>query len=139
VSTRTPHHRELADALGAAWTGTADDTPPWPIDSAVIFAPAGQLVHSALRVLKKGGTLVLAGIHMTPIPEMEYRLIYEERAIRSVANSTRDDVTALLRVAAEIPVRTEVETFPLKEANDALHRLKMSEIRGSGVLEVSTR
>lgn len=136
VFTRSQHHRELAEKLGATWTGTAEEKAPNQIESAVIFAPAGYLVHSALKALRKGGTVALAGIHMSPIPEMEYRLLYEERTIRSVANSTRADVTELLKVAAEIPVRTEVETFPLRDANDALLKLKKSEIRGSGVLEV---
>jgi propanol-preferring alcohol dehydrogenase len=106
------------------------------VDAAVIFAPAGQLVPPALRALKKGGTLALAGIHMSPLPEMEYALLYEERTLRSVANSTRDDVREMLQIAAEIPVRAEVETFALEETNAALGKLKRSEIRGSGVVVV---
>jgi propanol-preferring alcohol dehydrogenase len=134
VSTRSEHHRELAQELGAAWTGSAEERAPHPIDSAVIFAPAGQLVPLALKALKKGGTITLAGIHMSPIPEMEYKLLYEERTLRSVANSTREDVRGLLEVAAQIPIHTEVETFRLEEANEALRKLKYSEIRGSAVL-----
>jgi alcohol dehydrogenase, propanol-preferring len=137
VFTRSKHHRELAERLGASWTGNADEIPPQKIDSAVIFAPAGQLVPASLRVLKKGGTVALAGIHMSPIPEMEYKLVYDERIVRSVANSTREDVQGLLEVATEIPIRTEVEIFPLEEANLALQKLKRSEIRGSGVLRIA--
>ena len=136
VFTRSQHHRELAEELGAVWTGRAEEDPPHRLDSAVHFAPSGQLVHSALKALKKGGTVALAGIHMTPIPEMPYALLYEERTLRSVANSTREDVRELLELAARIPIRTEVETFPLEEANAALAKLKRSEIRGSGVLTV---
>jgi propanol-preferring alcohol dehydrogenase len=134
VFTRSKQHQELAAELGAAWTGRAEDKTPHPIEGSIIFAPAGQLVPHALRALKKGGTLALAGIHMSPIPEMEYSLLYEERMLRSVANSTRSDVREMLEIAAEIPIHTEVETFPLEETNEALRRMKMSEIRGSGVV-----
>ena len=136
VFTRSGEHRKLAEKLGATWTGRAEDRAPQPVDSAVMFAPAGHLVHSALRALRKGGTLALAGIYMTPVPELEYDLLYEERTIRSVANSTRQDAMDFLELAAEIPVRTEVETFPLREANRALRLLKESKIRGAGVLVV---
>ncbi|MEK9135971.1 MAG: zinc-dependent alcohol dehydrogenase family protein, partial [Bacteroidota bacterium] len=138
VFTRGKHHRELAEELGASWTGSAEDTPPNKVDSAIIFAPAGELVPASLRVLKKGGTVALAGIHMSPIPQMEYKLIYEERTLRSVAHSTRQDVKSLLDLAAKIPVKTETETFEFIEANLALQKLERSEIRGSGVLMVST-
>lgn len=134
VFTRSPLHRDLAEKLGASWTGHAEDNPPHTIDSAVVFAPAGQLVPASLKVLKKGGTVALAGIHMSPIPEMDYSLLYEERTVRSVANSTQNDVRGLLEIAATIPIHTEVETFPLADANAALQKLKKSEIRGSGVL-----
>ncbi len=136
VYTRSQHHRELAEELGALWTGEAEEKAPHQIDSGVIFAPAGQLVPLALKALKKGGTVSLAGIHMTPIPKIEYKLLYEERTVRSVANSTRDDVRGLLQIAAEIPIRTEIEAFPLEEANAALLKLKRSEIHGSGVLTI---
>jgi propanol-preferring alcohol dehydrogenase len=137
VFTRRTHHRDLAGELGASWTGPIEAAPPRPTDAAVIFAPAGEIVPIALRNLRKGGTLALAGIHMTPIPAMEYRWLYEERSIISAANSTTDDVRALLTLAAQIPVRTEVETFPLEEANAVLRKLKNSELRGSGSLRVS--
>lgn len=136
VFTRGSAHRELARQLGAAWTGRAEDEPPDLIDSAIIFAPAGPLVLDALRVLNKGGTVATAGITMSPIPEIDYQLLYQERGIRSVANSTRQDVKELLQVAAEIPVRTEVQLFPLVDANRALQLLKHSQIQGAGVLEI---
>jgi alcohol dehydrogenase, propanol-preferring len=138
VMTRTPAHRELALTLGAAWAGAADEMPPAPADAAIIFAPAGSLVPDALRNLRKGGTLALAGITMSQIPPLDYSLLYHERVLRSVANSTRDDVRECLRLAAEVPVRTEVELFPLEKANEALAALKQSRIRGAGVLEIST-
>jgi len=136
VFTRAESHRSLARQLGAVWTGAAGELPPAPLDAAIIFAPAGKLVPEALRTLRKGGTLALAGITMSPIPEMAYDLVYHERIVRSVANSTRDDVRSLLRLAAEIPVRTEIETFQLPEANRALQNLKGSKIHGAGVLVI---
>ena len=136
VFTRNQNHRRLAEELGASWIGTLDAKPPHQTESAVVFAPAGEVVHPALRNLRKGGTVALAGIHMTPIPTMEYNLLYEERAIINAANSTRQDVRELLDLAALIPIRTEVETFPLEEANLALQKLKRSELRGSGALRI---
>ena len=137
VFTRSEDHRRHAEELGAAWTGRAEDSPPGPLDSAIIFAPAGGLVPESLRVLRKGGTLALAGIHMSPIPQMEYGLLYGERTIRSVANSTRQDAEELLQLAAEIPIRTDIETFPLSEANHVLERLKGADIRGAAVLHIT--
>ncbi len=134
--TRSPGHRDLARALGAAWVGGAEDPPPALLDSAIIFAPAGRLVPQALRALDKGGTLALGGIHMSDLPQMPYALLYHERTVRSVANSTRADAQELLRAAAEIPVRTTVQAFPLDEANRALHMLKHSQLDASGVLEI---
>jgi len=134
VFTRAPEHRRLAEELGAAWTGAAGEDPGAPLDAAIIFAPAGALVPPALAALRKGGTLALAGIHMSPIPEFPYDLLWGERVLRSVANATRQDAEELLALAAEIPVRTEVETFPLDAANGVLLRLKRSEIRGAAVL-----
>jgi propanol-preferring alcohol dehydrogenase len=139
VFTRAPEHRQLAEELGAAWTGAAGEDPGAPLDASIIFAPAGSLVPPALAALRKGGTLALAGIHMSPIPEFPYDLLWGERVLRSVANATRQDAEELLALAAEIPVRTEVETFPLDAANDVLLRLKRSEIRGAAVLEVGSR
>lgn len=132
--TRGLEHRKLALDLGAAWAGDSNDTPPRPLDSAIIFAPAGELVPAALRVLKKGATLALAGIHMSPIPEMDYSLLYHERVVRSVANNTRQDGEDFLRVAAAIPIRTNVQVFPLEEANHALNALKNDQVRGAAVI-----
>lgn len=137
VFTRSEHHRELALALGAAWAGGAGDDPGVRLDSSIIFAPAGWLVPEALRVLDKGGTLALGGIHMSPIPEMPYDLLWHERTVQSVANSTRQDAIDFLTIAAEVPVQTEVELFSLEQANEALLRLKRSEINGAAVLQVS--
>lgn len=134
VFTRGSHHRRLAVQLGAAWAGRAEDVPPAELNSAVVFAPAGPLVHQALRTLRKGGVVSLAGIHMTEIPTLRYELLYGERCVRSVANSTRADVTELLALAEAIPVRTEVEVFPLAEAHTALTLLKRGELPASAVL-----
>lgn len=139
VFTRSSEHQRHARALGAAWVGQAEDSPPEKLESAIIFAPAGRLVLDGLRVLDKGGTVVLAGITMTPIPEIDYgSLLYHERKLRSVANATRRDAQALLELATEIPIRTEVEIFSLSQINRALQKLKQSRIRGAGVIEVSS-
>src|SRR5581483_10654712 len=103
---------------GAVWAGPASAEPPAAMDAALIFAPAGELVPAALRVLKRGGTVALGGIHMTPIPPLDYSLLYQERVIRSVANNTRADGEDFLRVAAEIPIHTQIEEFPLEQANE---------------------
>jgi propanol-preferring alcohol dehydrogenase len=137
VFTRSEAHRQLAKKLGAAWVGEAKDDPQHQLDAAIIFAPAGALLLDALRVLRKGGTVVLAGITMTPIPQMDYSLLYHERIVRSVANSTRDDARELLELAAEVPVQTQVQVFELEQANAALQALKHSRIEGAGVLRVS--
>jgi propanol-preferring alcohol dehydrogenase len=134
VFTRGESHQRLARELGAAWTGGAEETPPARMHASIIFAPAGKLVPEALRVLERGGTLALAGVTMTPIPELDYSLIYWERTVRSVANFTRRDAEELLQIAAEIPIHTTVQTFPLEAANEALLALKRSEIDGAGVL-----
>ena len=138
VFSRSPEHRALARELGADWTGTTADDPPTKLTNAVIFAPVGSLYLNALRVLDRGGTVASAGIHMSPIPEMDYdKYLYHERKMLSVANATRKDGEELLRIAAEIPVRTTVQTFPLGEANDALRRLKAGSINGAAVLRIS--
>ena len=129
-------HQALAAELGAAWVGGAMDEPPVKLDASIIFAPAGELVPPALKALDRGGTLVLGGIYMSPIPSFDYELIYRERVIRSVANNTREDGREFLAEAARIPVHTHVETFPLERANDALIALKVDAIRGAGVLVV---
>jgi propanol-preferring alcohol dehydrogenase len=134
AATRDERHQRLARELGAVWTGGTLAEPPVKLDSAIIFAPAGEIVPAALRALKKGGTLALAGIHMSAIPPLEYPLLYQERVIRSVANNTRLDGEDFLSLAAEIPIRTEVEAFPLSEANQALNKLKNDAVRGAAVL-----
>jgi propanol-preferring alcohol dehydrogenase len=136
ASTRDARHRKLALELGAEWAGGTLDPPPKPLDAAIVFAPAGEIVPAALKALRKGGVLVLGGIHMSPIPSFSYDLLYQERMIRSVANNTREDGRDFLRVAAEIPVRTHVEMFPLREANRALNALKNDAIEGAAVLKV---
>jgi len=137
VFSRGREHRRLAEKLGAAWTGTAYEEPPEKMDGSIMFAPAGELVLPALRWLEKGGTLALAGIYMTPIPEMEYEPhIFYEKKLRSVTASTRRDGRELLDLAAEIPIRTETELFRLEDANRVLLLLKEGKINGAGVLEV---
>ena len=135
AATRGAKHRQLALQLGAVWAGDAAAEPPAKLDAAIIFAPAGELVPAALRALKKGGVLVLGGIHMSPIPSLDYNLLYQERVIRSVANNTRQDGEDFLRIAAEIPIRTQVNLFPLREANRALNDLKADRINGAAVLD----
>jgi propanol-preferring alcohol dehydrogenase len=137
VITRDVRHRMLASELGAGWVGGTADTPPKKLDAAIIFAPAGELVPVALRSLKKGGVLVLGGIHMTPIPQLPYELLYGERAVRTVANNTRQDGIDFLQVAAEIPIRTRVQPFRLRDANAALNALKHDAINGAAVLQVA--
>ena len=137
VATRSAEHQRLAQELGAAWVGRAEDMPAGSLDAAIMFAPAGALVPPALRALRKAGTLVLAGIYMTPIPELQYEWLYHERVVRSVANATRDDARQFMELAGKISLRVEVETFPLAEANEALRALKHSQVRGASVLVVS--
>ena len=134
VATRDPRHQRLALELGAAFAGGTLAEPPQKLDAAIVFAPAGEIVPAALKALRKGGTLVLGGIHMSTIPAFNYDLLYQERVIRSVANNTRRDGEDFLRLAAEIPIRTRVELFPLSEANRALNALKNDAIDGAAVL-----
>ncbi|MEE9145337.1 MAG: zinc-dependent alcohol dehydrogenase family protein [Candidatus Binatia bacterium] len=138
VFTRSSEHQKHAMALGAVWVGLAEDSPPEKLQAAIIFAPAGRLVLDALRVMDRGGTAVLAGITMTPIPEIDYdNLLYHERKLRSVANATRQDAETLLSLASQIPLSTDVEIFPLSQINSTLQELKNSRIRGAGVIEIS--
>jgi alcohol dehydrogenase, propanol-preferring len=138
VCTRDPAHRELARALGAAWVGEPSDRMPTPADGIVIFAPAGDLVPRALRNLAAGGTVALAGIHMSEIPALTYGDLYHERAIRSVTASTRADGVELLAEAARIPIRPTITRFPLEDANYALALLKAGRLTGTGVLVPSS-
>jgi propanol-preferring alcohol dehydrogenase len=134
--TRDVRHQRLALELGAKWAGGTFAEPPVKLDAAIVFAPAGEIVPAALKALRKGGSLVLGGIHMSPIPSFDYDLLYQERIIRSVANNTRQDGEDFLRVAAEIPIRTHVKLFPLREANGALNALKNDAIPGAAVLKI---
>jgi propanol-preferring alcohol dehydrogenase len=135
VATRDAAHRGLAEDLGAVWTGDTFDTPPVPLDAAIVFAPAGEVVPPALRALGKGGTLVLAGIHMSDLPPMNYdACLFHEKTVTSVESNTRADGEELLREAAAIPLRPRITTFGLTEANDALQALARDGIRGTAVL-----
>jgi propanol-preferring alcohol dehydrogenase len=124
----------FARELGATWAGSSNDFPPEPLDSAIIYAPAGPLVPAALQAIRKGGTVVCAGIHMSPIPSFPYEILWGERSIRSVANLTRQDGEEFFRVAAEVPLRISVEAMPLAEANQGLSRLREGQVRGALVL-----
>jgi alcohol dehydrogenase, propanol-preferring len=126
--------QEFARTLGAEWTGASDQTPPEPLDAAIIFAPVGALVPAALRAVGKGGTVVCAGIHMSDIPAFPYEWLWGERVIRSVANLTRRDGDEFLALAPRIPIRTEIEVYPLDQANEVLARLRSGQVRGAAVL-----
>lgn len=137
VFSRSESHRELARQLGAEWCGRAEDQPPEKLDGSIIFAPAGPLVPLAMEHLDRGGTCALAGIYMSQVPPMDYeKHLYNERTLRSVTASTRKDGEELLQLAAEVPVRTKVTTFPLDEANRALQLLKAGRIDGAAVLRL---
>jgi propanol-preferring alcohol dehydrogenase len=124
----------FARELGAGWAGAVGAEPPAELDAAIVFAPAGELVPAALRAVRKGGVVVCAGIHMSDIPSFPYELLWGERVLRSVANLTRRDGEEFLALAPRVPVRTEVEAFPLERAGEALARLRAGQIRGAAVL-----
>ena len=124
----------FARELGAEWAGASDESPPEPLDAAILFAPVGALVPAALRVVAKGGIVVCAGIHMSPIPSFPYDILWGERTVRSVANLTRQDGETFLALVPRVPVRTETEALPLARANDALDRLRSGRLRGAAVL-----
>ena len=126
--------QDFARSLGVDWAGGSDEVPPEPLDAAIIYAPAGELVPAALKVLKKGGRVVCAGIHMSDIPTFPYVWLWEERQIVSVANLTRDDAHAFLAVAPKAGVRTHVTTYPLERANEALDDLRAGRLEGAAVL-----
>jgi propanol-preferring alcohol dehydrogenase len=135
VSSLKAEHQELARQLGAVWVGGSADTPPDKLHGSIIFAPAGELVPPALRALERGGTLALAGIHMSPIPSLDYdREVFGERVIRSVTANTRQDGIDLLREAAAIPIKPHTVRFPLEQANRALQELKAGSFQGAAVL-----
>jgi propanol-preferring alcohol dehydrogenase len=126
--------QQFALSLGATWAGDSDALPPHKLDAAIIFAPVGELVPLALKVLGKGGTVVCGGIHMSDIPSFPYELLWEERSLCSVANLTRRDAEEFFALAPRVPVRTTVQTFPLINANEALNRLRAGQIRGAAAL-----
>ena len=128
--------QEFARSLGATWAGDSSEPAPEELDAAIVFAPVGELVISALRAVRKGGTVVCAGIHMSAIPSFPYRLLWEERVLRSVANLTRRDGEEFLQLAPEVPVRTQVQLFKLAEANEALARMRQGRLQGVAVLVV---
>ncbi len=138
VATRGDRHRNLARQMGAVWVGEATDTSPEKLHSAIIFAPAGELVPVALEALDRGGTLALAGIYMTDVPALNYTThLFYEHNIRSVTANTRQDGRELLELAKTIPLQTHIEEFPLEKANDALYRLRHDQINGAAVLRVA--
>ena len=136
VFTRSEEHQCHAEKLGAVWTGKAEDDPGVDLDASLVFAPAGWLMVEALKRVRKGGTVASAGIHMTPIPEFPYDLLYGERTITTAANATFDDGAELLQLATEIPIETEIEVYPLDDANMALRDLKESRFNGAAVLKI---
>lgn len=137
VFTRSEAHRAHARQLGAVWTGGAEDSPGVNLDRVVIFAPAGSLIPPMLEKIRPGGTLALNAIHMSPIPEFPYRLLWGERTLRSVANATRQDGIEFLQLAAQIPIRATTTLYPLERANEALLDMKRSRINGEAVLCIS--
>jgi propanol-preferring alcohol dehydrogenase len=137
VFSRGDRHRGLARELGAAWVGDSYDPSPAPLDAAILFAPAGEIVPPALEALDRGATLAVAGIHLSDVPSLHYqRHLFQERVLRSVTANTRKDGEALLRLAEEIPIATHTIPYPLERANDALVDLKQDRIRGAAVLEI---
>ena len=136
VFSRSSREHDLARGLGADWVGGYDDAPPEPLDAAVTFAPAGAVVVSALRALAPGGTVAINAIHLDGVPAFSYDLLWRERSLRSVANFTRADAREFLTLAAEIPIRPEIEVFDLDEAGAALAALDAGAIRGTAVLRV---
>lgn len=138
VATRSPAARELALELGATWAGDTFDPPPEPLDAAILFAPAGDIVPAALAALDRGGTLAIAGIHLTDIPTLDYqRHLFQERQVRSVTANTRRDGEEFLAIAARIGIRVEANPYPLEEADQALADLAHDRLTGAAVLQVS--
>ena len=137
VVTRGKEHQDLARRLGAAWASETAEGLPGKLDSAILFAPAGALVPTALSCLEKGGTLAMAGIYMTPIPAMDYtQYLFAERDLRSVTSNTRQDGEALLREAERIPIRPEIQAYPFDRVNEALQDLKQDRINGTGLIRI---
>ncbi len=140
VFSRGGGHRELAQELGAHWIGEARERPPHPLDAAILFAPAGELVPPALEALDRGGTLAIAGIHLSDVPPLDYqRHLFQERTLQSVTANTREDGRALLELAVSIPIETRTTSYPLEAANEALIDLKQDRVRGAAILEVDSK
>ncbi|MGC1676487.1 MAG: hypothetical protein WA740_03040, partial [Candidatus Binataceae bacterium] len=136
VMSRGGVHRDLAKSLGAEWIGGADERPPAPLDAAILFAPAGNLVAPALAALDRGGILAIAGIYLSQIPPLDYDLLFQEREIRSVTANTRADGEEFLKIAGAIPLRTSTVRFDLTDATRALTMLKHDQIKGAAVLKI---
>ncbi|MDJ0850782.1 MAG: zinc-dependent alcohol dehydrogenase family protein [Myxococcota bacterium] len=137
VFSRGGEHRELAEELGASWVGDSFDAAPVPLDAAILFAPAGELVLPALQALDRGGTLAIAGIHLSDVPPLDYQKhLFQERTLQSVTANTREDGRALLELATRIPITTHTAAYPLEAANEALIDLKQDRVRGAAVLEI---
>lgn len=138
VFSRDAGHADLARELGAAWVGDSLEEPPQPVESAILFAPAGELVPTALSRLERGGTLAVAGIHLSAIPGLDYAThLFQERSLTSVTANTRADARTLLQLAREIPIRTRVRSYPLAEADTALRDLKAGKVQGAAVLRAA--
>lgn len=138
VFSRSKEHRQHAADLGARWVGRPDEVPPEKLQAAIVFSPAGEAARQALRVVDRGGNVALAGIYMTPIPELDYeKELYYEKSLKSVANATRQDGVEFIKIASEVPVRTDVHVYPLEQANQALLDVKHSRINGAAVLKIS--
>jgi propanol-preferring alcohol dehydrogenase len=138
VFSRSQEHRNHALQLGAKWVGSPEEIPPEKLDSAIVFAPAGEIARQALRVIDRGGTVALGGIYMTTIPPLDYQKeLYFEKSLKSVANATRQDGVEFLKIASEIPVDADVQIYPLEKANEALLDVKQSRIKGTAVLKIS--
>jgi propanol-preferring alcohol dehydrogenase len=128
--------QSFAKKMGAVWAGSSDEMPPEKLDASIIFAPAGQLVPAALRATDKGGVVVCGGIHMSDIPTFEYKILWEERSVKSVANLTRADGEGLLAIAPKVPVKTKVQIYKLEDANTALNDLRLGKLKGAAVLKI---
>jgi alcohol dehydrogenase, propanol-preferring len=132
------HRQKFARSLGALWAGSSNELPPVILDAAIIFAPVGDLVPAALRGVRKGGIVVCGGIHMSDIPRFPYRLLWGAQVTCFVANLTRKDVEDFMAIAPKVPVRAQIETFPLTAANEALDRLRLGRLQGAAVLLAAT-
>jgi len=139
VGTRAAGHQRLARQLGAVWAGPSIDLPAGQADRAIVFAPAGSAALDALRAVRRGGTVAIGSVYSSPIPEMDYeRYLFNERVLRSVTAATREDARTFLHLAAQLPIATEVEVLPLEAANEALDKLRHSQVQGAAVLRLAS-